>query len=142
MSSRHILTKERERGRSTESGSPTDCKVLIAEDDRAIAWLIAEVLEDLGYGVTTVYNGRDAISMIERDPPDLVISDVMMPYAGGEEVVRALRRREATHEIPVILVSAVKYPSIDDDNVTFISKPFNIDTITDAVNASLVRRSV
>ncbi len=115
-------------------------RVLVVDDEDIIALLIAELLSELHYEVETVYNGRDAIAAVMRDPPDLMISDVMMPFASGLEVLEEMRKREQTRDIPVILMSAAVDPRINDDQVMFIPKPFNIQSMVDAVSRTIASR--
>ncbi len=115
-------------------------RILVVDDEDIIALLIAELLSELHYEVETVYNGRDAIAAVMRDPPDLLISDVMMPFASGLEVLEEMRKREQTRDIPVILMSAAVDPRINDDQVMFIPKPFNIQSMVDAVSRTITAR--
>jgi CheY-like chemotaxis protein len=112
-------------------------RILVADDEDFIALLIAELLEDLEYEVKTVYNGRDAIRALASDPPDLVISDIMMPHATGMEIIAAMREREETRHTPVILMSAAGEPRLPDDRVAFIPKPFNLRHVLDMVGQLL-----
>ena len=116
-------------------------RILVVEDEDAIALLMVELLEELEYEVQTVRNGRDAIEVLNRDTPDLVISDVMMPYASGIEVVSAMRRQEHNRYTPVILMSAATIPKLLDERVRFIRKPFNIQSVLEAVSDTLARAS-
>jgi CheY-like chemotaxis protein len=90
--------------------------------------------------VETVRNGRDAIRALSPEPPDLVITDIMMPHASGLDILDALRGHAETRETPVILISAAAEPRIRDKNVRFIPKPFNIQSVLDAVAAFLQPR--
>jgi CheY-like chemotaxis protein len=111
--------------------------VLLAEDETAIALLLASLLEDLDCEVQVVYNGRDAISALMSKPPDLVISDITMPHASGLEVLRALRLQDSNRRTPVILLSAAVSPEVVDEDVRFIPKPFNVEYVLDAVTDAL-----
>ena len=108
-------------------------RVLVADDEDFIALLLAELLEDLDLEVDTAFNGRDALAMVEQDPPDLVICDIMMPHTSGVDLLKAMRERDHTSDTPVILMSAAAIPRLEDDRVRFIPKPFNIQNVIDAV---------
>lgn len=116
-------------------------RVLVADDEYFIALLIAELLSDLEYEVQIVYNGRDAIEAVAQQPPDLVIADIMMPHATGMEVLARMREDEHTRDTPVILMSAATSPSVPDEKVRFIPKPFNIQAVLDTVAQVLGRNS-
>lgn len=99
--------------------------------------MIAELLEDLDFNVHMVANGREALQALSKRLPDLIISDVMMPEVDGIEILRRIRREPRTRDIPVILMSAATPPSLAYQKVTFIPKPFNLQTLRDAINRSL-----
>ena len=117
-------------------------RILVADDEDFIAAMIAELLRDSEYEVETVHNGRDAIRALCAQPPDLVITDIMMPHASGLDVLDALREHAETRETPVILMSAAAEPRIRDANVRFIPKPFNIQAVLEAVSAFLHPRQL
>ncbi len=112
-------------------------RILVADDEDFIALLIAELLLDHEYEVQIVYNGRDAIEAVCEQPPDLVITDIMMPHATGIELLTRMREHEKTRNTPVILMSAAVSPSVRDEKVRFIPKPFNIQAVLDTVTQSL-----
>ena len=68
-------------------------KILIAEDDQELCQLFSHVLMKNGYDVVGVANGKEALSAMENEYFDLVISDIMMPLMDGYEFVRRLRER-------------------------------------------------
>jgi len=111
--------------------------VLIAEDERYIADILSEVLAEEGYRVRSVADGIAALDEVDREPPDLVISDVSMPGLSGVGLVERLRARR--ERIPVILISAV-YADVDIPGVVFVPKPFEIDHIL-AVAARVLDRA-
>ncbi|MDQ3327214.1 MAG: response regulator [Chloroflexota bacterium] len=116
-------------------------KILVADDEEFIATLITELFQDLNYEVETVYNGRDAILAAVEDAFDLVICDVMMPYANGMELVAAMRGHERTRRTPIVLMSAALVPVLPDERVAFIAKPFSLEMLIDTVADRLDRRS-
>lgn len=105
--------------------------ILVVDDDIQIAELVATLLEDEGFRVRCAENGQVALLEIDRDPPGLVVSDVMMPKLDGVSLTRQIRRRG--HQTPVILMSAV-YADVDVPGVRFVPKPFDIDDIVAVVN--------
>ncbi len=109
--------------------------VLVVDDEAAIADMLAACLADEGYAVRTVYDGAAALAEVERDPPDLVVSDVMMPGVGGDAVAMRLRERG----IPVVLMSAVRR-DVRLPGVECLPKPFDLDTFLAVVNRALTMR--
>lgn len=76
-------------------------KILVAEDEPMLLKTIELKLKKEGYEVIATGDGRDAIARIEKDNPDLVISDIMMPYASGLEVV-SLVKQPGRKTIPLL----------------------------------------
>ena len=116
-------------------------QILLVEDDVAIAAFVATALEREGYAVTVVQTGQEALSHLQRSPPDLVLLDLMLPDdVDGLQVCQAIRRGEAY--IPIIMVTA---KSDDVDKIIglelgaddYITKPFNARELLARVRAVL-----
>ncbi len=105
-----------------------------AEDDEAIAGLIAAMLRDEGYNVETVSDGASAMSALWHRPPQLLILDYTMPIMTGGEVIAAIRLRGS--HIPVILMSANTDIglALSLEKVAFLAKPFDIDQLLHSVD--------
>ncbi|MDE3254161.1 MAG: response regulator [Bacteroidota bacterium] len=109
-------------------------KILVAEDEPMLLKTIELKLKKEGYEVITTTDGREAIAKIRETWPDLVISDIMMPYASGLEIVSFLRS-EGVKKIPVIILSAMEQEKVvmeafelgADD---YITKPFSLNELT------------
>lgn len=104
-------------------------RVLIVEDDPSVRTLLSEMLKLEGYEVDHAEDGGAALDRARKERPDLVILDMMLPVASGEEVVRAFWDDQATVGVPILIVSA-KYAEMDtyrqllgDDKV--FPKPFD-----------------
>ena len=93
-------------GPSTAAGSARPARVLVADDNADMREYLARLLRTAGYQVTTVTDGQAALDAARADPPDLVISDVMMPCLDGLGLVAALRADARTAAVPVLLLSA------------------------------------
>jgi pilus assembly protein CpaE len=81
-------------------------RILLAEDNRVSARLVEKLLTVEGYTVHVAGDGQSALAQARGDPPDLVISDVMMPGMDGYELCRQLRSNPSTSFVPVILLTA------------------------------------
>ena len=122
--------------------APRQAKVLVVEDEADISELVAGTLESEGYAVVRAANGMEAMERLEKDAPDLVILDVMMPVISGLEVLQHIRQKGNT---PVILLTALES---EDNRVRglqlgaddYIVKPFSVRELAARVNA-LLRRS-
>jgi DNA-binding response OmpR family regulator len=104
-------------------------RVLIVDDNPDSATIMRGILAPRGYDVSTVTNGKAALEMIQDNPPDLVLLDVMMPEMSGLEVLQRVKEDVGTARLPVILVTAKTH---DDDVLNgyqygadyYITKPF------------------
>jgi two-component system, OmpR family, phosphate regulon response regulator PhoB len=118
--------------------------VLVVEDEAALATMLRYNLEKQGYHVEEAADGQEALTRISEAPPDLVLLDWMLPTVSGLEVCRQIRRRPATRDLPVIMVTA---RAEDQDAVRglntgaddYIAKPFSIEALLARVRALLRR---
>lgn len=103
-------------------------KILVAEDEPIMLKTIALRLKKDGHDIITTDNGREALSLIAEQSPDLIITDIMMPYASGLEIVGTVK--QLGKKTPIIVLSAMGQENVvleafnlgADD---FISKPFS-----------------
>lgn len=110
--------------------------ILIVEDEEPVRELIALVLRDAGHRTLEAIHGVQALELVARELPDLVISDVMMPMLGGAELCRRLKAGAKTRAIPVILMSSAGWIVADGaGSDAFLAKPFALDELE-----ALVRR--
>ena len=86
-------------------------KILVAEDEPMLLKTIELKLKKEGYEVITTPDGRDAVSKIEELDPDMVITDIMMPYVSGLEIV-AIVRKKTSKRIPIIILSAMEQEEV------------------------------
>jgi two-component system phosphate regulon response regulator PhoB len=121
-----------------------DERILVVDDERDITALVAYHLAKAGYRVTTAGTGPAALEAVATEPPDLVVLDLMLPGRSGYEVLEELRRREATHDIGVILLTARREETdrikglaggADD----YLTKPFSPEELVLRVGAVLRR---
>lgn len=104
--------------------------ILVVDDEPDIARTLAELFADEGYRVRRAHDGRQALDLIDRDPPDLVVSDVRMPLVDGVTLARRLRDRG--DRTPVVLMSA-GYAAVDLPGIRFVPKPFDLDHLLEVV---------
>ncbi len=100
-------------------------KIFIIDDDIYIGDMLEEVLGKAGYNVSRAYSGTEAILFLEKETPDLILLDLMLPGLSGEEILSKIR------EIPVIVVSAKagledKVRLLMDGACDYLTKPFEI----------------
>ena len=119
-------------------------RILVAEDDPDIAHLLSHYLQKAGFDTTIVGSGRDVLPQIRRDPPVLLILDLMLPGLDGLEVCRAVRADVNTASIPIIMLTAKAEES---DRIVglelgaddYITKPFSPNEVVARVRALLRR---
>lgn len=81
-------------------------KVLVVDDNPDSITIIRSILEAHGFAVQVAESGREALSKLEKEPPSVVLLDVMMPEMSGLEVLEKIKNDSMTAKIPVILVTA------------------------------------
>ncbi|SIM63725.1 ATP-binding protein [Micromonospora cremea] len=84
----------------------TGARILVADDNSDMRAYLSRLLTAQGWRVRAVTDGRQALDAVHRDPPDLVLTDVMMPVLDGFELVRRLRADPATRALAVLVLSA------------------------------------
>jgi two-component system sensor histidine kinase/response regulator len=104
--------------------------VLLVDDDPRNVRLLEGIFRAGGYRVAKAYAGEEALELTAKDPPDLILLDVMMPHMSGHEVCARLKADPRTRPIPVILVTALnaledKVLGLDTGADDFVSKPVN-----------------
>jgi CheY-like chemotaxis protein len=108
-------------------------QILIVEDEPVLRDMIAALIEDIGMGfqALTAANGCEALQLLagQPKPPQLIITDVMMPCMGGVELLRALQSDASWQHVPVVFMSAAGPPR-DAAEVPFLHKPFDLDALT------------
>jgi DNA-binding response OmpR family regulator len=113
-------------GFGNDEAMKRDRVILVVDDERSICDLLAELLADEGYRVNRAYDGLAALAAAERQRPDLILTDVMMPGLDGVSLVRRLRDRGV--RAPAVLMSAV-FADVDLPHVRFVPKPFDVDDV-------------
>jgi CheY-like chemotaxis protein len=119
-------------------------RVLVVDDDPQVVKLVQTNLELEGYEVITATDGEEALDAVERQRPDAVVCDLMMPGIGGFTVLRLLRADPSTVKIPFVVLTAKTMPAdvqkaLDMGADRYITKPFDPQDLLDAV-ANLLNR--
>jgi CheY-like chemotaxis protein len=101
--------------------------VLIVEDEWAIADWLEVLLGENGYNVLSAGNGREALDILHRETPDLVLTDFMMPFVDGAGLIAAMQEKSATRDIPVVVMTSLLESVVRDRVVgyrAYLRKPF------------------
>ncbi len=109
-------------------------KILIAEDDSLIQKTVELKLKKEGFEVVCCNDGKEAIEKVEAELPDLVLTDMMMPYASGLEVVTKVKSL-ASKKIPVIVFSTMGQENVVEEAFElgaddYVTKPFSLTELT------------
>jgi CheY-like chemotaxis protein len=104
--------------------------VLVVDDNQENLELLQAYLEDVDCETTPAHDGPEALKIIAKSPPDLILLDVMMPKMSGFEVCKRIKNDPQTGDIPVIMVTALNEfgdieRGIDSGTDDFLSKPVN-----------------
>jgi DNA-binding response OmpR family regulator len=121
-------------------------RILVVEDDPDIANLLSYSLQKAGFEAAIVGSGRDVLPRVRKEPPDLLLLDLLLPGLDGLEVCRALRADANTAAIPVIMLTAKGEES---DRIVglelgaddYITKPFSPNEVVARIRALLRRAS-
>jgi CheY-like chemotaxis protein len=98
--------------------------ILIVDDEQPVRDFLAHLLADAGHRTLQAVHGAEALEVAEKERPDLVVSDIMMPVLNGAELCRRLKARADT---PVILMSAAGPRAAEGTGADgFIAKPFDL----------------
>ncbi len=119
--------------------------VLVVDDTIESLRLLSDLLDEQGYEVRAVTNGRQALHSVEQNPPDLILLDINMPELDGYEVCRRLRATEHAKDVPIIFITALTdtadmVRAFDTGGVDYVTKPFQVDEVLARVKTHLALR--
>ncbi|UFN51417.1 phosphate regulon transcriptional regulator PhoB [Roseomonas sp. OT10] len=119
--------------------------ILVVEDEAPLLTLLRYNLERQGFRVEEATDGQEALLRVAEERPDLILLDWMLPALSGLEVCRQIRRRPATRDLPIIMVTARTEDqdavrALDTGADDYIAKPFAIEALMARIRA-LLRRS-
>lgn len=115
-------------------------RILIVDDDTSIVGLLQQFFEGTGYHVEFALHGGDALTLIQHDPPDVVLLDIAMPGLDGVQVLQRILALEAAP--PVIIVTGHEEGALSEQTralgaFDYITKPFDLSRLSRAVAAAL-----
>ncbi len=116
--------------------------IMVVDDNHDLVEIVRLTLESKGFKVRCGYNGQELLDSLEKQKPDLILLDIMMPGMDGLQVLRRLKGNPATASIPVILLSAkVHHEDVqqgyDLGTDHYIKKPFDTTQLVTSINRLL-----
>lgn len=117
-------------------------RLLLVDDDPNLILLVKDYLEYQGYQVTTAGNGREALDALDKEIPDMIICDIMMPEMDGYTFINRVREDARTSWIPVMFLSAKgqsqdRVKGLDTGADIYMVKPFEPEELVAQVESSL-----
>jgi CheY-like chemotaxis protein len=110
-------------------------RILVADDDRAIADFITQAMDAEGYDTHKTLDSLRFFDAVREHKPDLILLDLMMPYLNGRDELRLMAMNDDTSHIPVIVVTADTEAKQEEDAlrkynvVTVVTKPFDLNML-------------
>jgi DNA-binding response OmpR family regulator len=120
--------------------------ILVVDDVAVNREILKRRLVRRGFEISEASGGREALEIIDREPIDLVLLDIMMPDVDGLDVVRTVRKTRSTEELPIIMVSARSFS----EDVTqclelgandYVTKPVDFEATLELINRELERKT-
>ncbi|MBD2465891.1 response regulator transcription factor [Oscillatoria sp. FACHB-1407] len=121
-------------------------RLLLIDDDPNLILLVKDYLEFRGYEVITAENGQEALEVLQKETPDMIICDVMMPQMDGYSLVEHVRKDPRTSWIPVLFLSAKgqsqdRVKGLNTGADVYMVKPFEPEELVAQVESSLKQAS-
>ena len=123
--------------------------LLVAEDHEDTRSLLRFILQRAGYRVVEAVTGSEAVSLAEREHPDLILTDLHMPQVDGVEAIRRIRSVIELRDIPILAMSGdgrvgmelfLNIGQFGGGFIDYLAKPFNVETVLEQIDLILSRR--
>ncbi len=116
--------------------------VLVVDDEETVCNVVCEILETLGFKCQRAYSAVDALSFLEANTPDLILTDVMMPDIDGLTLIYKIRCATKSANVPIIVFSAIASTSdrkaaINAGASAFLAKPFSSRELKEVIRPLL-----
>lgn len=117
-------------------------KILIADDEVQLVNMLKERLHFEGFETIVAHEGIRATEMANKQNPDLILLDLLMPVGTGQSVLQNLKSSPKTKNIPIIVMTAMKKPGLEQEMLDagandFVAKPFEIKDLLEKIRALL-----
>lgn len=117
-------------------------KIIVIEDAKTESLVISRILTNRGHTVLSAEDGAEGLSLVQKELPDLVLSDIVMPKMDGFQVCRKVKRGSTTSHIPVVLISSKsedtdKFWGMKQGASDYLNKPISEEALLASVNSAL-----
>jgi CheY-like chemotaxis protein len=109
-------------------------RILLVEDDPSLRELLHDALTDEGFTVVRVEHGGQALAEANVAPPDLVLTDLMLPVMDGQELAHHLREQPSTASTPILLITAAFPLPASDEFTIILPKPFDLARLLSTIH--------
>jgi len=119
---------------------PAKKTILVVDDEFGILEVLEAILSDAGFKVVSAMNGQEAMALLQKEVPDLVIVDFMMPLLDGAGVIKAMRADGKLGRVPVLLASALPEQTISERCTgydAFLRKPYKTERLMEEISRLL-----
>lgn len=120
-------------------------KILLIDDEEDLVEELKLGLKGNGYEILTAFDGQEGLEKARREKPGLILLDIKMPCGTGRSVLQALRSKEDTKKIPVIVITGLEEPGLEQRLLAegadgFLKKPFEVDPLLGKIRSLLLSR--
>lgn len=117
-------------------------KILIVDDEKDLVQTLKTLFETKGYIVIAAYDGKEALQKTQKEMPDLILLDVLMPHLNGYQVCRKLKKDNQYKHIPIVMSTAKAQESdhfwgIESGADDYVTKPFDLEKLLSVVEKNL-----
>lgn len=115
-------------------------KIMVVDDEPEILGILKFRMSSWGYDALTAQNGKEGLRMAEEKKPDLILLDVMMPGMSGFDVLKELKSKDSTKNIPVIMITVAAAKHEVDEGIKlgaayYLSKPYDAQELLNRIKS-------
>ena len=115
-------------------------RILVVDDDSAVLNTLGIVLRDFGYEVSLIDDGTKVVNEISKNPPGLLLLDLIMQLMDGDEILKEIKSNQAMKDIPVIIISAsntIEEVALKHGVNGYLKKPFDLEELYNLVSSNI-----
>ena len=137
-----IMTEKSFEATNTNQDRTGRLSVLVVDDEETVCNVVCEILETLGFESHRAYSAADALSFLEINTPDLILTDVMMPDIDGLTLIYKIRCATESANVPIIVFSAIattadRQAALNAGASAFLAKPFSSRELKEVIRPLL-----